>query len=219
MEPYNFWQDFFDTYQSLSDWLKTLWLIVPPVFILGLVWLWRRHTTPPATLEADEQGRLPFSRYRDSNGQIRIVSDVAPSSDQPGFLQLNPSDLDRSGGNGALAIETRHKDEPEGTECRGPAGNANRQHTALPALEPVRAPSECRLTPYAGQRLPPLKRGGGAIPGNAASATRFDGFGQVCQPSAARKNLPNPSKPAAPVKWNFRTAQRLPQSLHLSALM
>lgn len=32
MEPYNFWQDFFDTYQSLNDWIKALWLIVPPVF-------------------------------------------------------------------------------------------------------------------------------------------------------------------------------------------
>lgn len=37
MDTYNFWQDFFDTYQSLSDWLKVLWLIVPPAFVLGLV--------------------------------------------------------------------------------------------------------------------------------------------------------------------------------------
>ena len=35
MESYNFWQDFFDTYQSLPDWLKALWLIVPPAFVLG----------------------------------------------------------------------------------------------------------------------------------------------------------------------------------------
>ena len=37
VEPYNFWQDFFDTYQSLSDWMKFAWLIVPPAFVLGLV--------------------------------------------------------------------------------------------------------------------------------------------------------------------------------------
>jgi len=36
MENYNFWQDFFDTYQSLSDWIKFLWLIIPPSFVLGL---------------------------------------------------------------------------------------------------------------------------------------------------------------------------------------
>ncbi|WP_156892533.1 hypothetical protein [Salaquimonas pukyongi] len=37
MEDYNFWQDFFDTYQSLSDWMKFAWLIVPPAFLPGLV--------------------------------------------------------------------------------------------------------------------------------------------------------------------------------------
>ncbi|NVK34103.1 MAG: hypothetical protein HWE23_06470 [Rhodobacteraceae bacterium] len=34
---YNFWQDFFDRYQSLSDWMKMLWLVVPPAFVLGLI--------------------------------------------------------------------------------------------------------------------------------------------------------------------------------------
>ncbi len=37
MENYNFWQDLFDTYQSLSEIIKILWLIVPPMFILALV--------------------------------------------------------------------------------------------------------------------------------------------------------------------------------------
>ena len=32
MESYSFWQDFFDTYQSLSDWMKFAWLVVPPGF-------------------------------------------------------------------------------------------------------------------------------------------------------------------------------------------
>ena len=39
MENYNFWQDFFDTYQSLSNWMKVLWLVVPPAFLLVLIWL------------------------------------------------------------------------------------------------------------------------------------------------------------------------------------
>jgi len=34
---YNLWQDAFDTYQSLSDWIKLAWLIVPPAFVLGLL--------------------------------------------------------------------------------------------------------------------------------------------------------------------------------------
>ncbi len=34
---YSFWRDFFDTYQSLSNFMKMLWVVVPPLFILGLV--------------------------------------------------------------------------------------------------------------------------------------------------------------------------------------
>ncbi len=37
MVEYSFWQDFFDTYQSLSDLIKILWLIVSPLFVLGFV--------------------------------------------------------------------------------------------------------------------------------------------------------------------------------------
>jgi hypothetical protein len=61
VEPYNFWQDFFDTYQSLSDWLKAIWLIVPPAFVLALIWLWRRPQTPPDTTALSDRGRLLYS--------------------------------------------------------------------------------------------------------------------------------------------------------------
>ncbi len=37
MENYNFWQDLLDTYQSLPNLIKVLWILVPPLFILGLV--------------------------------------------------------------------------------------------------------------------------------------------------------------------------------------
>ena len=43
MEDYHFWQDFSDTYQSLSNSTKALWLIVPPAFLLGLIALITRH--------------------------------------------------------------------------------------------------------------------------------------------------------------------------------
>lgn len=32
-------QDLFRIYSSLSDWIKALWLIVPPAFVLGLAWI------------------------------------------------------------------------------------------------------------------------------------------------------------------------------------
>lgn len=51
MGDYNFWQDFFDTYQSLSDWMKFAWLVVPPAFLLGLValFMWYRLAAKRAT--------------------------------------------------------------------------------------------------------------------------------------------------------------------------
>lgn len=32
-------QDFFQTYVALSDWIKALWLIVPSVSVLASLWI------------------------------------------------------------------------------------------------------------------------------------------------------------------------------------
>ncbi|MCB1385286.1 MAG: hypothetical protein KDJ80_05045 [Nitratireductor sp.] len=37
MEPYNFWQDFFEAYRQSPDWIKLVWVVVPPGFVLGLI--------------------------------------------------------------------------------------------------------------------------------------------------------------------------------------
>lgn len=39
MESYSIWQDFFATYRSSPDTIKALWLIVPPAFVIALVWV------------------------------------------------------------------------------------------------------------------------------------------------------------------------------------
>lgn len=36
MNEYNFWRDLLDTFQSSTDWIKALWLIIPPLFLLAL---------------------------------------------------------------------------------------------------------------------------------------------------------------------------------------
>ncbi len=54
---YNFWQDFFDTYQSLSDLVKILWLIVPPIFILGLVALIFHYKNAKKKIEKLDKAR------------------------------------------------------------------------------------------------------------------------------------------------------------------
>lgn len=68
MENYNFWRDAFDTYQSLSDWIKALWLLVPPAFVLGLVAILRRPLAAE-TVEQEPQG-LVYSVYRSPQGTL-----------------------------------------------------------------------------------------------------------------------------------------------------
>jgi len=43
MDSYNFWADLFDTYQSTADWIKALWIVSVPAFVLGLVALVLRY--------------------------------------------------------------------------------------------------------------------------------------------------------------------------------
>ncbi|MGD1886609.1 MAG: hypothetical protein ACFB01_05710 [Cohaesibacteraceae bacterium] len=74
MDEYNFWQDFFDTYQSLSDWLKFAWLVVPPAFLLGLValFMWYRLATKRAAETGT--GTLAYTVFSSQNDGLRIYT-------------------------------------------------------------------------------------------------------------------------------------------------
>jgi len=37
MQDYNFWADLLLTFKSSPDWIKALWLLVPPMFVLALI--------------------------------------------------------------------------------------------------------------------------------------------------------------------------------------
>jgi hypothetical protein len=74
MESYNFWQDFFDTYQSLLDWMKALWLIVPPAFLLGLIALVMRYRLAAKRATDPETGSLAYSVFSDENGILRVYT-------------------------------------------------------------------------------------------------------------------------------------------------
>ena len=37
MDNYNFWADLLLTFKSSPDWIKALWLLVPPAFLLALI--------------------------------------------------------------------------------------------------------------------------------------------------------------------------------------
>ncbi len=74
MAPYNFWQDFFDTYQSLTDWIKALWLIVPSGFVLGLIALLMRPRTGRKAAKQIGNGELIYSIHRDAEDQLHVIS-------------------------------------------------------------------------------------------------------------------------------------------------
>jgi hypothetical protein len=81
---YHFWQDLFDTYRSLSDWVKLAWLVAPVSIALFALWLVSfrlrgrienlegaslKETIPPGelvyTIRRDEQGSLIIYRHAD----------------------------------------------------------------------------------------------------------------------------------------------------------
>jgi len=92
MEDYNFWADFFDTYQSLSDWTKALWLIVPPAFFLGLIALIMRYRLDG---KKGSDGTLIYSIRRDNSGQLHIYRHGPKLEHEPALLLLDQPSLRR----------------------------------------------------------------------------------------------------------------------------
>ncbi len=68
MEDYNFWADLLDTFQSSADWIKALWLTIPPAFVLTLIWLIRRRVAQADAVD----GELLYTIYKEPNGLIQI---------------------------------------------------------------------------------------------------------------------------------------------------
>ena len=89
MEDYNFWQDFFDTYQSLSDWTKALWLIVPPAFLLGLIALVMRHRVAVRQAENGIRGDLVYTIRRDGDDKLHVYRHGRALDREPALLVLD----------------------------------------------------------------------------------------------------------------------------------
>jgi hypothetical protein len=93
MEQYNFWQDFFDTYQSLSDWIKALWLLVPPGFVLALIALLvmrPRAGNRPGNkrFELIPNGELIYSVHRDAKDRLHVIGYLPSHRYQPDLILL-----------------------------------------------------------------------------------------------------------------------------------
>lgn len=96
MDNYNFWQDLFDTYQSLSDWLKILWLIVPPAFMLGLVALTLRFRIESKKVERHLDGELVYSIHRDADNRVHILRHGPGAEESPALLLLDPAGAEKA---------------------------------------------------------------------------------------------------------------------------
>ncbi len=88
MDGYNFWQDFFDTYQSLSNWTKAIWLIVPPAFVLGLIALVPRHRVAVSQAETGMRGDLVYTIHRDGDDKLHVYRHGAALNREPALLVL-----------------------------------------------------------------------------------------------------------------------------------
>ena len=87
MDDISAFQAFLGTYQSLADWIKALWLIVPPAFILLLTALLLRAKRPVPEVD----GELVYTVHRDAAGQYRILRHTpsATTDDAPTCLPLD----------------------------------------------------------------------------------------------------------------------------------
>ncbi|MFS8121868.1 hypothetical protein QD336_05550 [Rhizobium sp. BR 250] len=72
MNDCNFWADLLDTFQSSPDWIKALWLLIPPCFLLALIKILTRYRLVSKQIKARlvEEIILPIDRQSDGHMQI-----------------------------------------------------------------------------------------------------------------------------------------------------
>ena len=88
MPEYNFWADLFDTYQSTADWIKALWIVAVPGFLLGLtgvVLYFRLESKRVAGLGASN---LVYTIHRDGDGALRVYQHGPDIEHRPALVLL-----------------------------------------------------------------------------------------------------------------------------------
>ena len=88
MDGYNFWKDLLDTYQSLSDGMKALWLIVPAAFVLGLSWLILRTRVALRKVESGMRGDLVYTIHRDADDVLHVTRHGGALQREPAVVLL-----------------------------------------------------------------------------------------------------------------------------------
>jgi len=93
MDGYNFWKDFLDTYQSLSDAMKALWLIVPAAFVLGLVALILRTRVALRKIQTAQRGDLVYTIHRDADDRLHVTRHGAALERAPALVLLDEASV------------------------------------------------------------------------------------------------------------------------------
>ena len=91
MNDYNLWADFLDTFQSCPNWIKAIWLLVPPGFLLALIAMLVRLRIGSGKAAGNMTGELIYSIRRDSNNFLHIIRH-APLGDGSPLLMLPDHD-------------------------------------------------------------------------------------------------------------------------------
>lgn len=111
MDSYNFWQDLLDTFQSSPDWIKALWLLIPPGFVLALIGMVMCYRLGVKRSEKGLDGALVYEVVPEGGEQrgvydhptSMIGDDILLSLEQSRSVQLlsqlksvRPEDIDDS---------------------------------------------------------------------------------------------------------------------------
>ena len=88
-----FLTDLSATFLALPDWLKALWMVIPPAFLLGLAWLAVHFRLQSTRQERVVAGEMIFTVFLDAYGDLRIVRH-RPRSFEEAVLEIGELDDD-----------------------------------------------------------------------------------------------------------------------------
>ena len=83
MEEFGFWHTFFAAYQAQPNWLKFLWLVVPPLFAFAFTVLFLLQRLALKRYEHKLTGNLVYTMTRDEFDAIHVYLH-GPEKDLPG---------------------------------------------------------------------------------------------------------------------------------------
>jgi hypothetical protein len=75
--PYSVWADVLDKFHTSSDWIQALWLMVSPVTVLGVTWLFVRGVRETVSLLRDRRepcGHSIHAAYEEPRGSCLFLA-------------------------------------------------------------------------------------------------------------------------------------------------